>query len=81
VVTDGYAQGWIKPAPPFSGTVGDHLRPFVTRIALGTSLHDALALLLQHDAPAIPVFNGHNYLGLLTLDNLHAAMRRSMPEG
>jgi osmoprotectant transport system ATP-binding protein len=80
VVKDGYAQGWVKPARPFSGTVGEHLRPFHARIPLGTSLHDALALLLQHDAPAIPVFNGNDYLGLLTFDNLHVAMRRSLPD-
>ncbi len=56
-----------------------NLRPFPARIALGTSLHGALAELLQHDAPAIPVFNGDQYLGLLTFDRLHAAMRRSLP--
>jgi hypothetical protein len=39
----------------------------------------ALAELLQHDAPAIPVFNGNRYLGMLTFDRLHAAMRRSLP--
>ena len=46
---------------------------------LGTSLRVALAELLQHDAPAIPVFNGNRYLGVLTFERLHAAMRRSLP--
>jgi osmoprotectant transport system ATP-binding protein len=80
VVDDGVAQGWVKPEAPFAGTVAQHLRLFPSRIPLGASLHTALAELLQHDAPAIPVFNGNNYLGLLTFDRLHEAMRRSLPE-
>jgi len=80
VVDDGLAAGWLRPEPPFAGTVGDHLRPFATRVPLGASLHTALAVLLQHDAPAVPVFNGNDYLGLLTFENVHAAMRRSLPE-
>jgi osmoprotectant transport system ATP-binding protein len=80
VVDDGVVQGWVKPEPPYAGTVGEHLRPFPARIPLGTSLRVALAELLQHDAPAIPVFNGNRYLGVLTFDRLHAAMRRSLPE-
>ncbi|HWE66590.1 MAG TPA: ABC transporter ATP-binding protein [Acidimicrobiales bacterium] len=80
VVDDGVVQGWVKPEPPFTGTVGEHLRPFPSRIPLGTSLHTALAELLQHDAPAVPVFNGNRYLGVLTFENLHVAMRRSLPD-
>jgi osmoprotectant transport system ATP-binding protein len=80
MVEDGLAQGWIKPEPPFAGTVGDHLHPFLARVPLGTSLHNALAVLLAHDAPAVPVFNGNDYLGLLTFENVHAAMRRSLSE-
>jgi osmoprotectant transport system ATP-binding protein len=80
VVEDGVAEGWVKPDPPFTGTAGDHLHRFAARIPLGTSLRDALAVLLQHDAPAVPVFNGNDYLGLLTFENLHVAMRRSLPE-
>jgi osmoprotectant transport system ATP-binding protein len=80
VVEDGVAEGWVKPDPPINGTVGEHLHPFASRIPLGTSLRSALAVLLQHDAPAVPVFNGNDYLGLLTFENLHVAMRRSLPE-
>jgi osmoprotectant transport system ATP-binding protein len=79
VIDDGVAAGWIRPEPPYAGTVGQHLRDFPSRIPLGTPLRVALAELLQHDAPAIPVFNGNRYLGVLTFDNLHAAMRRSLP--
>jgi hypothetical protein len=78
-LTDGVVQGWVKPEPPYEGTVGEHLRPFPARIPLGSSLRVALAELLQHDAPAIPVFNGNRYLGMLTFERLHAAMRRSLP--
>ncbi len=79
VVEDGVAKGWVRPAPPYRGTVGDHLYEFPVRIPLGTTLHDALAQLLAHDAPAVPVFNGNDYLGLLTFENVHVAMRRSLP--
>jgi osmoprotectant transport system ATP-binding protein len=79
VVEDGVVRGWVRPEQPFSGTVDAALRPFPSSVPLGTSLHEALAELLQHDAPAVPVFNGDQYLGLLTFDNLHAAMRRSLP--
>src|ERR1700728_1162540 len=78
-VTDGVVDGWVKPEPPYTGTVGEHLKPFPARIPLGTSLRVALGELLQHDAPAIPVFNGNRYLGMLTFERLHAAMRRSRP--
>jgi osmoprotectant transport system ATP-binding protein len=78
-VTDGVVDGWVKPEPPYAGMVGEHLRPFPARIPLGTSLRVALGELLQHDAPAIPVFNGNRYLGMLTFERLHAAMRRSLP--
>jgi osmoprotectant transport system ATP-binding protein len=78
-LSDGVVEGWVKPEPPYEGTVGEHLRPFPARIPLGTSLRVALAELLQHDAPAIPVFNGNRYLGMLTFERLHAAMRRSLP--
>jgi osmoprotectant transport system ATP-binding protein len=80
VVEDGVAQGWVKPEAPLTGAAGDHMRKFAARIPLGTSLRSALAVLLQHDAPAIPVFNGNDYLGLLSFENLHVAMRRSLPE-
>jgi osmoprotectant transport system ATP-binding protein len=80
VVEDGMAEGWVTPDPSSTATVGQSLRPFAARIPLGISMHNALAELLAHDAPAIPVFNGNDYLGVLTLDTLHAAMRRSLPE-
>jgi osmoprotectant transport system ATP-binding protein len=79
VVDEGSVRGWVRPEHPFTGTVESSLRPFPSKVNLGTSLHEALAELLQHDAPALPVFNGDQYLGLLTFDNLHAAMRRSLP--
>jgi osmoprotectant transport system ATP-binding protein len=78
VVDDGVVAGWVKPEPPYAGTVASQLKPFRSRIPLGTSLRVALAELLQHDAPAIPVFNGNRYLGVLTFDNLHTAMRRPL---
>jgi osmoprotectant transport system ATP-binding protein len=79
VVENGSVRGWVRPEHPFTGTVDSMLRPFPSRVNLGRSLHEALAELLQHDAPALPVFNGDQYLGLLTFDTLHAAMRRSLP--
>jgi osmoprotectant transport system ATP-binding protein len=58
--------------------VVDHLRPFEVEVALGTSLRAALADMLLHDVSWVPVVEEGRYLGVLTPDGLHAAMRRSM---
>src|SRR6202789_628102 len=80
VVVDGQGrlQGWIDLAPGTVGSVGDHLVPFEVQVPLGTSLRAAFGEMLEHDVRWVPVVDGERYLGVLTPNRLHAAMRRSV---
>ena len=42
------------------------------------TLKDALSVMLLHDAGWVAVLEGGRFLGVLTPDSLHAAMRHSM---
>ncbi len=92
VVEDGQLLGWVEPgavqarwrdagggAPP-SGTtdVGRLMHPLRARVSAGASLKSAFAEMLQHDAAWVAVVEDGNYLGVLTPDTLHAALRRSV---
>jgi osmoprotectant transport system ATP-binding protein len=70
--------GWIDLDPSVGGDVSDHLVPFEVQIPVGTSLRAALGEMLQRDVRWIPVVDGERYLGVLTPNALHAAMRRSV---
>ena len=80
VVVDDAAhlQGWVDLEPGLTGSVDDHLVPFDVQVPVGTSLRAALGEMLQHDVRWIPVVDGDRYLGVLTPNRLHAAMRRSV---
>jgi len=80
VVVDEAEQlrGWIDLSPGSVGSVADHLVPFDVQLPLGTSLRAALGEMLQHDVRWIPVVEGDRYLGVITPNRLHAAMRRSV---
>ena len=54
------------------------LCPSTSRCPVGTSLRAAFGEMLQHDVRWIPVVDGDRYLGVLTPNRLHAAMRRSV---
>jgi osmoprotectant transport system ATP-binding protein len=82
---DGKLLGWVQPgeveARSVDGdgtTVDRYMRPPGTRVSLGSSLKAAFAVMLQQDAAWLPVFEGDRYLGVLTPDTLHAALRRSI---
>ena len=75
---DAHLQGWIDLEPGLSGSVKDHLVPFEVQVPVGTSLRAAFGEMLQHDVRWIPVLDGDRYLGVLTPNRLHAAMRRSV---
>ncbi len=80
VVVDGDAclQGWVDLDPGLTGSVEDNLVPFEVQVPVGTSLRAAFGEMLQHDVRWIPVVDGDRYLGVLTPNRLHAAMRRSV---
>jgi osmoprotectant transport system ATP-binding protein len=78
VDTGGQLRGWIDLATGAEGSVQDHLIPFEVQVPVGTSLRAAFGEMLQHDVRWIPVVQGEHYLGVLTPNRLHAAMRRSV---
>ena len=80
VVVDEQAHlhGWVDLDPSLTGSVEDHLVPFDVQVPVGTSLRAAFGEMLQHDVRWIPVVDGDRYLGVLTPNRLHAAMRRSV---
>ena len=75
---DEHLRGWIDLEPGLTGSVEDHLVPFDVQVPVGTSLRAAFGEMLQHDVRWIPVVDGDRYLGVLTPNRLHAAMRRSV---
>jgi osmoprotectant transport system ATP-binding protein len=80
VVVDEKARlrGWIDLEPGPTGTVEENLVPFEVQVPLGTSLRAAFGEMLQHDVNWIPVVDGERYVGVLTPNFLHAAVRRSV---
>ncbi len=70
--------GWIELDPSATGSVQDHLVPFDVQVPLGTSLRAAFGEMLEHDVRWIPVIQDGTYLGVLTPNAIHAAMRRSV---
>jgi osmoprotectant transport system ATP-binding protein len=79
VVDDSeHLHGWVDLDLDVTGSVADHLVPFEVQLPLGTSLRAALAEILQQDVRWIPVVDGERYLGVITPNAIHAAMRRSV---
>jgi osmoprotectant transport system ATP-binding protein len=75
----GRLVGWVGENDLFGdGTVGDRTHPMEASVSLDTTLKEAFAVMLQHDAGFVPVLDGGTYLGVLTPDTLHAALRRSV---
>ena len=86
IVLDGAEQpvGWLPRVAvvnraAFNGasTISDQLRPIEGSVSLGSSLRSALALMLSSDAGFAPIVNGGRYAGVLTLEDVHDALRRA----
>jgi osmoprotectant transport system ATP-binding protein len=82
---DGCLLGWVEPGHAHdkargtdSDLVADHTRRLEAWIPLGASLKTAFAEMLQHDAAWVAVVDDDRYVGILTPDALHAALRRSV---
>jgi osmoprotectant transport system ATP-binding protein len=75
---DDRLHGWMDLHPGPVGPVAEHVVAFEVQLPLGTSLRAALGEMLQHDVRWIPVVDGERYLGVITPNRLHAAMRRSV---
>jgi osmoprotectant transport system ATP-binding protein len=87
VVVDGSGDllGWVEPgrmgdtvSPEPSRTVARYMRPLDARVPIDASLKAAFAEMLQHDAGWVAVLDEARFLGVLTPDALHAALRRSV---
>ncbi len=81
----GRLLGWVEPgrmdetgsAGP-TGTVARYMRPLDARVPIDASLKAAFSEMLQHDAGWVAVLDRGRFLGVLTPDALHAALRRSV---
>jgi osmoprotectant transport system ATP-binding protein len=60
------------------GVVADRARRLEAWVPAEATLKDAFSAMLLHDAGWIAVLDGDRYVGVLTPDSLHNAMRRSL---
>ncbi|PPK93436.1 osmoprotectant transport system ATP-binding protein [Kineococcus xinjiangensis] len=61
------------------GTVGEWLRPFASSIQQTETLRTGFSMLLAQDQRWLPVLDGDRYVGILTPDVVHTALRRGTP--
>ena len=80
---DGQLQGWVGIRECVGeGVVSDRMRRFDETVDVGDSLRRALAEIVQHDAGWLPVLDvDQRYLGVLTPNSVHTALRRHLPDG
>ncbi|MEU8133182.1 ABC transporter ATP-binding protein [Streptodolium elevatio] len=76
----GDLHGWIDDREPISGsgTVRDRARRMEAWVPADSSLKAAFGMMLQYDAGWIAVVDGGRFLGVLTPQRLHEALRRSV---
>jgi osmoprotectant transport system ATP-binding protein len=60
------------------GTVADRAHRLEAWVAVEDMLKQAFAVMLQHDAAWVAVLDGDRYLGVVTPESLHAALRHSV---
>jgi len=76
--------GWVEPGRAEQGDGKDddpverHTRRMEAWVPLEASLKTAFAEMLQHDAGWVAVLDEDRYVGILTPDALHTALRRSV---
>jgi osmoprotectant transport system ATP-binding protein len=80
VVDDaGALHGWLSAERATgSGTVGSAARRMEAWVPVDASLKTAFSTMLQLDAGWVAVLDGDRFLGVLTPESLHAALRRSV---
>jgi osmoprotectant transport system ATP-binding protein len=76
---DGRLHGWLSAERATgSGTVGSHARRMEAWVPAGATLKSAFSTMLQMEAGWVAVLDGDRFLGVLTPESLHAALRRSV---
>ncbi len=74
-----HLHGWLSAERATgSGSVGAAARRMEAWVPAGASLKAAFATMLQHEAGWVAVLDGDRFLGVLTPESLHAALRRSV---
>jgi osmoprotectant transport system ATP-binding protein len=72
-------HGWLSAERAAgAGTVGVAARRMEAWVPVDASLKTAMAVMLQQEAGWVAVLDGDRFLGVLTPDSLHAALRRSV---
>jgi osmoprotectant transport system ATP-binding protein len=75
----GHLHGWLSADHAAgAGTVGSAARRMEAWVPQGSSLKAAFATMLQMEAGWVAVLDGDRFLGVLTPESLHAALRRSV---
>ncbi|HEY0126335.1 MAG TPA: ATP-binding cassette domain-containing protein [Blastococcus sp.] len=75
----GNLHGWLSgERAGGSGTVGSVARRMEAWVPADASLKTAFGTMLQHEAGWVAVLDGDRFLGVLTPESLHAALRRSV---
>ncbi|MDP9075768.1 MAG: betaine/proline/choline family ABC transporter ATP-binding protein [Actinomycetota bacterium] len=81
VDVDGRLQGWIgREESNGDGTVAGRSHRMEAWVPLTASLKQAFSEMLQHDAGWVAVLDGERFVGVLTPDSLHIALRRSVDQ-
>ena len=76
---DDNLHGWLSAERAAgSGTVGSGGRRMEAWVPVHASLKTAFSTMLQHEAGWVAVLDGDRFLGVLTPESLHAALRRSV---
>jgi len=76
---DEHLHGWLSvERAAGAGTVGAAARRMEAWVPVRASLKTAFATMLQHEAGWVAVLDGDRFLGVLTPESLHAALRRSV---
>jgi osmoprotectant transport system ATP-binding protein len=75
----GNLHGWLSAdRATGAGTVGSAARRMEAWVPVDASLKTAFATMLQMEAGWVAVLDGARFLGVLTPESLHAALRRSV---
>ncbi len=81
VDTDETLRGWIgRDRANGDGTVRDGTHRMEAWVPLGATLKQAFSEMLQHDAGWVAVLDGNRFVGVLTPESLHLALRRSVDD-
>ena len=74
-----HLHGWLGlDGLEGEGTAGGRARRLPAWVPVGSNLKQAFAEMLQQDAGWVAVLDGERYLGVLTPDSLHTALRQSV---